>query len=234
VRRLAVLLGAAFAALLISCQPALALVTAPTYLDPAGRPAAAIGIVCINPDLSSCTFGGGGGSSYTAAAAPFAVSAGINKPAFIDTANSAQGVEICIPGTLVCIDPTTPSGIGTTQSGVPNVAVIGCDLHTFYDASDNGKKTIVAGQSGKRIYVCGYVLATGGTATNMELGEGTGTDCVTTYTKRSPAYQLVANDRVGANAAFYNGFSTQANAANLCKNGSAANPQQVEVWYTVQ
>lgn len=53
----------------------------------------------------------GGGASFTAAAAPFAVAAGTNKPAGIDTANSAQWFELCKPGTTTCIDPTLASGI---------------------------------------------------------------------------------------------------------------------------
>lgn len=131
----------------------------------------------------------------------------------------------------------TPTGgvqIGTKQSGTANTAVIGCDTHAFYDASDNGKKTVVAGVSAKKIYVCGYILATGGTATNLSLTSGTGSDCVTTSTAITPAFQLVANDRVGANSAFWNGLITLANADNLCVNASAGNAHQVEIWYTVQ
>lgn len=123
--------------------------------------------------------------------------------------------------------------IPTNQSGVA-ASVIGCDTHAFYDASDNGKKTVVVGVSGKKIYLCGFILATGGTATNLSLTSGTGTDCVSTSTAITPAYQLVANDRVGANAAFHNGLKTLANADNLCVNASAANAHQAEIWYTVQ
>jgi hypothetical protein len=131
--------------------------------------------------------------------------------------------------------PGTTNGIANTNqaSGVWS-PVIGCDLHAFYDASDNGKKTVVAGVSAKKIYVCGYTLATGGTATNLSLTSGTGSDCVTTSTALTPAYQLVANDRVGANAALFNGLKTLANADNLCVNASAGNPHQAEVWYTIQ
>lgn len=219
--------------------------------------------------LCDASNGGGGGASYTAATAPFSVSAGVNKPAGIDTANSAQFTELCKPGTTTCVDPTLPSGVigadgvnivsssnpfntqdassgstgaappakainnGISQSGVLK-GIIGCDLHASYDASDNGSKTLVAGVSAKKIYVCGYTLATGGTATNLSLSSGTGTDCVSTSVNITPAYQLVANDRVGANSAFWNGQVTLANADNLCVKASAGNAHQAEVWYTVQ
>lgn len=109
-----------------------------------------------------------------------------------------------------------------------------CDTHAFYDASDNGRKTVVAGVSAKKIYVCGFLMATGGTATNLTLTSGTGTDCVTTSVAITPAYQMLANDKVGANSTFWNGLITLANADNLCVNASAGNAHQVEVWYTIQ
>lgn len=115
---------------------------------------------------------------------------------------------------------------------MPN-GVYGCDTHAFYDASDNGKKTIVAGVANKKIYVCTYLIGTGSTATNVDLGSGTGTDCATTYTKITPSWQLAANSFVGAGSPYYNSFSTPV-AANLCNNASAGNAHQVEIWYTVQ
>lgn len=246
--------------------------------------------------------GGGGGASYTAAAAPFSVAAGTDKPAGIDTANSAQFTEICVPGTTTCIDPTSPAklvggdgstimgagnplnaalnqigsttvlaGNGTAGAGAQRVTIasdnsavsgfgvaatgaappanavylaakassnltglVSCDSTATYDASDNGKKTVVAGVSAKKIYVCGYVVATGGTATNVSLGSGTGADCVTTYTAITPAWQLAANDKAGFASAFWDGMATLANADNLCVNASAGNAHQVQVLYTIQ
>jgi hypothetical protein len=221
------------------------------------------------PSLSG---GGGvvssGGASYTAAAAPYSVSAGANKPAGIDTANSAQFMELCKPTTTTCFDPTLPSGIlgadgatiasipnpfptkdqasgatgsappanamyqGALQSGV-NKGVISCDTHAFYDGS-TALKTIVAGVSAKKIYVCGWIAATDGTATNLSLTSGTGTDCVTTSVGITPAYNLAANDRVGDHTAWWSGLITLANADNLCGFASAANGHSFEIWYTVQ
>ena len=58
-------------------------------------------------------------SGYTAAASPTAVSAGTNKPGFIDTANSAQYFEPVKPGTTTTIDLSAPSGVlGTNGSSI--------------------------------------------------------------------------------------------------------------------
>ncbi len=144
--------------------------------------------------------------------------------------NIASGVASAIAAGTNYIGQVEMS---TLQSGV-QVPVKGCDTHAFYDASDNGKKTVVAGVTAKKIYVCGFILATGGSATNLSLTSGTGVDCVSTSTAITPAYQLVANDRVGANSSFWNGLVTLANADNLCVNASAGNAHQAEIWYTIQ
>ena len=80
---------------------------------------------------TSSTGGGGGGSaSYTAAAAPFAVSAGVNKPAGISTLNSAQWIVPVKPGTTTEVDLSLPSAligvdgatIATLANPVPTTA----------------------------------------------------------------------------------------------------------------
>jgi hypothetical protein len=110
-----------------------------------------------------------------------------------------------------------------------------CDLHAVYDASDNGSKEMIAAVSGRTIYICGFIMATGGTATNLKLVDGTGTDCATgTPTNLTPAYQLVANDKIGANSAFWNGLKASNTNRAVCVNASAGNAHQAEIWYTIQ
>jgi hypothetical protein len=140
-------------------------------------------------------------------------------------------------GALCTAAGSTPGGSAVniqTAGSAGNAAVKGCDLHTTYDASDTGSKTLVAGVASKKIYICGYILATGGTAASLSLSSGTGGDCVTTSVNITPAYQLVANDRTGANSPFWNGLNTLTAADNLCVKASAAVAHQVEVWYTIQ
>jgi hypothetical protein len=155
-----------------------------------------------------------------------------SDPISCDTAGNVRTTTPAVGATGSAV-PSSGNYIAGKASGVLTGATL-CDTHAFYDASDNGKKTVVAGVSAKKIYVCGFILATGGAATNLSLTSGTGSDCASTSTAITPAYQLIANDRVGANAAFWNGLVTLANADNLCVNASAGNAHQVEVFYTVQ
>jgi hypothetical protein len=115
---------------------------------------------------------------------------------------------------------------------MPN-GVYGCTGHTFYDASDLGKKTVVAGVAARRVYVCAYIIGTGGTATTIDLGSGTGTDCVTTYTKITPSWQLAANDKIGFSSVYWNGLATLLAGDSLCVNSNGANAHQVELWYAI-
>lgn len=133
-----------------------------------------------------------------------------------------------------------PSGAvyaGANGSGATGGLLAGlktCDLHAEYDASDNGSKTLVTGVSGRKVYICGYILATGGTATNLKLREGSDADCATNGADLTPAYQLVANDKIGMQAAFWTGLAVSTNAYYVCVNASAGNAHQAELWYTIQ
>jgi hypothetical protein len=155
-----------------------------------------------------------------------------SDPVSCDTAGNVRTTTPTVGATGAAV-PASANYLGAQASAVLK-GVTQCDTHAFYDASDNGKKTVVAGVSNKKIYICGYIMATGSTATNLSLTSGTGSDCASTSTAITPAYQLAANDRVGANVAFWNGLVTLANADNLCVNASAGNAHQVEVFYTVQ
>jgi len=124
--------------------------------------------------------------------------------------------------------------LGQQIINMPNGA-LGCNLHAFYDASDLGKKDVATGAAtNRRIYICGYLIGTGATATNVELGSGTGTDCATTYTKITPSWQLAANDKVGFAAVYWNSLMAANLGDRICVNSNGANAHQVEIWYTIQ
>lgn len=108
-----------------------------------------------------------------------------------------------------------------------------CDQRAFYTGTDNGSKTLVAGVSGRKTYICGWLLATGGTATTLTLFKGTDADCATSGAAIGPPYALVANDRVGMNSATWNGFVTANNADYVCVNASAGNQHTAEVLYAI-
>jgi hypothetical protein len=122
------------------------------------------------------------------------------------------------------------NGSGAT-GGLQRLQII-CDQHAFFDSTTQ-LTTLVAGVSGRKIYICGYIVSTGATATNIGLTSGTGTNCASTSVAITPVYKLLANDSRGANSPTWNGLITLANGDNLCQSASAANDHQVEVWYAI-
>jgi len=148
--------------------------------------------------------------------------------------NVANGIGGSIPAGSAIIGGTYNYLLGSGATGGQAFQSKGCDAHAFYDASTNGKTKMVTGVSSRKIYICGYVFATGGTATNVSLGSGTGTNCGSTFTAITPAYQLAANDRTGANSPTWNGLVSVNNADDLCILTSAGNAVQAEVWYSIQ
>lgn len=132
--------------------------------------------------------------------------------------------------------PSTSSiGVGGNGSGatggLQRLQII-CDQHAFFDSTTQ-LTTLVAGVSGRKVYICGYIVSTGATATNIGLTSGTGTNCASTSVAITPVYKLLANDSRGANSPTWNGLITLANGDNLCQSASAANDHQVEVWYAI-
>lgn len=133
--------------------------------------------------------------------------------------------------------PANASYLGANSSGATGGQLAGlksCDSSAKYDASTSGSTQIIAGVSGRKVYFCGILFATGGTATNVKLVEGTGTNCATSPADVTPAYQLAANDARGFMSPFWTGLVTATNANNVCINASAANAVQAQVFYTIQ
>ena len=113
--------------------------------------------------------------------------------------------------------------------------LISCDQTATYDASTSGSTLLKAGVTGRKFYICGFIITTGSTATNVKLTEGTTvtTPCDTGAANVTPAFQLAANDKVGANAATWNGLGTATAADNLCINANAGNAVQAIVWFAI-
>jgi hypothetical protein len=148
--------------------------------------------------------------------------------------SALKGIYSAITGALAAgTNYIGQIGLSTLQSGA-QATVIQCDSHAVYDASDNGSITLVTGVSNKKIYVCGLLMATGGTATNLKLVGGTNANCASGGYNLTPAYQLVANDRAGFYGAYATGIKSTANGDYMCINASAGNAHQAEIWYTIQ
>jgi hypothetical protein len=155
------------------------------------------------------------------------------------------GIDQTTPGTtnLVALTPAQV-GAGATGSAVPanaayqgvniggnTTGLIGCNSVAKYDASTTGSTELVALTSSQTIRVCGYTIRTGGTATNVKLVYGTGTNCGTGSTDITPAFQLAANDGQVDRAPYWQGLAGAVSNA-LCINASGANAVQAIVYYT--
>jgi hypothetical protein len=144
------------------------------------------------------------------------------------------GMGVGATGSAVPANGNYVAGNGSGATGGLMVGLRTCDLHAKYDASDNGSKTLVTGVSGRKVYVCGYILANGGTATNLKLREGSDADCATNGADLTPAYQVLGNQSIGVMSAFWTGLVVSTNAYYICVNASAGNAHQAEIWYTIQ
>jgi len=107
---------------------------------------------------------------------------------------------------------------------------IQCNLSATYDAATSGATQMVALAASQSIYVCGFSITVGGTATNVKLVYGTGSNCATGTTNMTPAFQLAINGGIVDGAPFWRGLKT-ASANALCINASAANAVQAIVYY---
>lgn len=172
----------------------------------------------------------------------------------INNASGASAVNIQDGGNSITVDGTvtaTVAAVGATGAAPPASGIYSaangsgatggllaglktCDTHAKYDASDTGSITLVTGVSGRKVYVCGYILANGGTATNLKLREGSDANCATSGADLTPAYQVLANQSIGVMSAFWTGLAVSTNAYYICINASAANAHQAEIWYTIQ
>ena len=148
--------------------------------------------------------------------------------------------------TIAGSSPTTAlaaAGAGATGSAVPSNGVynsanvggnltglIACGSSVVYDASTNGKTQLVALSSGKVTYVCGYTIFAAGTV-NVSLSTGTGTNCGSTSTNITPAFQLTAQTGAVDGSPFYRGLATTA-SQELCLVTSAGVAVQALVYYT--
>ncbi len=144
------------------------------------------------------------------------------------------GMGVGATGAAVPANGNYVAGNGSGATGGLMVGLRTCDLHAKYDASDNGNITLVTGVSGRKVYICGYILANGGTATNLSLTEGSDANCATNNAGLTPVYQVLGNQSVGMMSPFWTGLVVSTNAYYVCIKSSAGNAHQGELWYTIQ
>ncbi|MFM2124227.1 MAG: hypothetical protein RL328_678, partial [Acidobacteriota bacterium] len=107
---------------------------------------------------------------------------------------AAQGqVYVSAPSTGSAA-PTTPQLTGVVSSG--NLAnLTACDSSAVLSMTTATTTQAISLQAGKSIYVCGFVLNSGGTTTGR-LVQGTGTNCATGQSNLTPAFSLTSGGNV--------------------------------------
>src|SRR5678816_4292771 len=103
-----------------------------------------------------------------------------------------------------------------------------CDASASYSASTSGLTQLVALRADARIYVCGFILNVGATATNVGLSYGSGTNCATGTVALTPAFVMPVNGVLAYTPVL--GLIIPAGNA-LCISTSAANPVTASVQY---
>lgn len=183
-------------------------------------------------------------SSATATAAAPSYVEGTSNPFSQDLSGHLRVVAtgtvtatVAAVGTTGAAPPASGIFVAGNGSGATGGLLAGlktCDLHAKYDASDTGSITLVTGVAARKVYVCGYILANGSTATNLKLREGSDANCATNGADLTPAYQVLGNQSIGVMSPFWTGLAVSTNAYYICVNASAANAHQAEIWYTIQ
>lgn len=107
-----------------------------------------------------------------------------------------------------------------------------CRASVVYDASTNGSTVLVTGRAATQIYLCGYTLVGGGTAT-VKLVYGTGTACATGETAITPAYSMLAQTVIPDSSPNWRGLRVPA-ANDLCIKTSAGVAIQGIFYYVQQ
>ncbi len=119
-----------------------------------------------------------------------------------------------------------------TPAAAQQVGQINCSQTAIYDAATLGSTQLVTNASPSQIYVCGFVITSGGTA-SVKLESGTGTACATGNAALTPAFPMVANGEVIDSSSVWRGLRV-ASARNLCISSSAAVAVQAIVYYSQQ
>lgn len=159
--------------------------------------------------------------------------AGNERGANVD-ANNNLGVKSADSGLTGQGVPATASYSGVMGASGNLVGIQGCtQAPAIYSASTSGSTQIIAASGATVVRICGYSITVGGTATNVKLVRGTGTNCATSPTDITPPYNFAANGGIVDGGPFWRGLAGAAGDA-ICINASAANPVQALVYWDRQ
>lgn len=103
-----------------------------------------------------------------------------------------------------------------------------CTQLVFQAASIASLKTLLAGVAGKTIFICGWhVTSSAATVSTFQFSTGTGTDCATTNTNLTPAYNVINTAPATDHVSIASLSLTPGN--NLCVTSSTTS-LQISVW----
>lgn len=110
-----------------------------------------------------------------------------------------------------------------------------CSQNVQYDASTNGGTRIFTANaaSSARVFICGYTIQVGATATNVQLRNGTGTNCGTGTANLTPLFVLPIAGQLSDQSPNWRGLTSPA-GNDICIFTSAGNPVQAIIYYTYQ
>lgn len=128
-----------------------------------------------------------------------------------------------------------PAILLSAPSRAQQVGSIYCSQNAQYDASTNGATRVFTANatSGRSVYICGYVVNVGATATNVRFSYGTGTNCGTGTTSLTPLFVLPIAGKAEDDSPVWRGLTVPA-GNDLCIFTSAGNAVQAIVYYTYQ
>jgi hypothetical protein len=142
---------------------------------------------------------------------------------------AAQGqVYVSAPSTGTAV-PASAGLTGTVSSG--NLAgLIACDSSVALSMNTSTTTQAIALQSGKSIYVCGFVINAGGTTTGR-LVQGTGGNCAAGQSNVTPVFNLINGASVAHGSGVGMMLKTNAGSA-LCVTNTSGNALNVLITYT--
>lgn len=115
------------------------------------------------------------------------------------------------------------------------VGALNCSQNAQYDASTTGSTRIFTANaaSSARVYICGFTIQVGATATNVQFKYGTGTNCGTNTGNITPNFVLPIAGQIRDSSGVWRGLVSPA-GNDVCIVASGANPVQAIVYYTYQ
>lgn len=125
--------------------------------------------------------------------------------------------------------------LAVAPSNAQQVGAIYCSQNAQYDASTNGSTRIFTANSASsaQVYICGFIIQNGATATNVQLKYGTGTNCATGATALTPNFVLPIAGRIEDSSPVFRGLVSPA-GKDVCLVTSAGNAVQAILYYTYQ